>query len=450
VNLPIRVRLTGAFAASTALVAVIGAVVFTNLVREGLLNVVDTDLRVRAAPLVQAVQHETPASDLPMPADLVAQVFDPSGRAVRSSTGLRGSELVGAAQRRATSAQARYLTVRRQEDTRVLATPVERSDGRWLVVVGLSLGPLYDLAADVALDLSLGAAAITVLGAVGGWLLAGAALRPVERLRRGVAEISERDPESSLMVPATRDELAALASTMNELLGRLRAGVARERRLVSDAAHELRTPLAILRTELELARRPGRTREELAEAVAGSSSEVGRLIRIADDLLLLASFDEGVALEIWPAEKVAPILKSAAALAGGAAAARGVRITVDVPDELAAAVDPGRIRQAVDNLVSNALRQAPPGSEVGLAAREEGGSVVIEVTDEGPGFPLDFLPYAFVRFRRADPGRSRGQGGTGLGLALVRAIAQGHGGDAGAGNRDRGGARVWMTIPKAR
>jgi signal transduction histidine kinase len=123
---------------------------------------------------------------------------------------------------------------------------------------------------------------------------------------------------------------------------------------------------------------------------------------------------------------------------------------VDVSAGLVADVDPGRLRQAVDNLVSNALRHAPSRSEVRLAAREEAGSLVVEVSDQGPGFPPAFLPHAFERFRRADAGRGREQGGSGLGLAVVRAIAVAHGGDAVARNEATGGAVVRIVIPTGR
>jgi signal transduction histidine kinase len=143
---------------------------------------------------------------------------------------------------------------------------------------------------------------------------------------------------------------------------------------------------------------------------------------------------------------VEPILRASSRTS--AAAAREARIEVDVPPGLLAEIDAGRLRQAVDNLVSNALRHAPPGSEVRLAAREVRGMLVIEVSDRGPGFPPEFLPHAFERFRRADTGRTREQGGSGLGLAVVRAIALAHGGEAVASNRETGGALVRIVIPQ--
>lgn len=445
-KLPIRIRLTLAYALTAALVSSLGAAIFSDKVHEALIGSVDAELRASAGPVVAGVEERPPIPGSASPRQPLVQVFDPGGSAVESSSALHGRDLLSAEQRRAVRTGDQSFTVRLQDDTRVLAIAVTRPDGTWLVVVGSSLQPQDAVVADVTGDLLLGATAITLFGTLGAWLLAGAALRPVERMRREAAQLSERDPALSLTVPPTRDELTALATTMNDLLGRIGEGMRRERRLVSDAAHELRTPLSILRTELELAGRPGRSREELAEAVTSSSSEVNRLVRLADDLLLLARSDEGIPLDRGPDQAVAPIVVQAARAVAATAAARSVEILVDAP-HLTAEVDPGRLRQAVDNLLSNALRHAPAGSQVRVSARQDAGALVIEVSDRGPGFPADFLPHAFDRFSRADSGRTRETGGSGLGLAVVRAIASAHGGRALVANTAQGGAMVRMVIP---
>jgi len=448
-RLPVRLRLTIAYTITAALVSLVAAVIFANQVREAVIGGVDVALANSATPFVTALGQGPPSVGSLQPAEPLVQVFDPGGSAVQSSVSLGGQDVLTPAQRRSAQSSAQSFTVHLRDDTRVLAIPVRRPDGTWLVVVGTSLRPEYGVITDVTLALLLGAATITALGSLGAWILAGAALRPVERLRREVALVSERDPESSLSVPATGDELTALATTLNELLGRLREGRQRERRLVSDAAHELRTPLAILRTELELAGRPGRSREELSDAIQSSTGEVNRLVALADDLLLLARTDEGIPLDRRLGQAVEPILRASSRAFGTAAAARDVRVQVDAPPGLLAEIDPGRVRQAVDNLVSNALRHAPAGSEVRLAARRDDGGVVIEVSDRGPGFPPEFLPHAFERFRRADTGRGREHGGSGLGLAVVRAIASAHGGEVAARNLAAGGALVRIRIPGA-
>jgi signal transduction histidine kinase len=245
-------------------------------------------------------------------------------------------------------------------------------------------------------------------------------------------------------VPATRDELATLAVTMNDLLARIARGLARQRQFVADASHEVRTPLANLRTTLELAGRPGRRRDELLDAVRQGEAEAVRLSHIVDDLLVLAAADGNVPIDRLPDQPIRPMLEAAAGAAEAAAEAAGVELRVQARPVLAAACHPGRLRQVLDNLVSNALRHAPAGSQVLLSAAEDGSDLLIEAVDDGPGFPDGFAEHAFERFRRADNGR----GGTGLGLAVVRTIAEAHGGGASAENRPSGGAVVRVRIPR--
>lgn len=258
--------------------------------------------------------------------------------------------------------------------------------------------------------LLLAGAAFLLLTGSGAYWLARAALAPVERMRR------------------------------------VRGALARQRSLAADASHELRTPLAVLAGELELASKPGRSREELAAAVAIAADEVTRLERITEDLLLLARGDEDTLVAHPAPTDIGALLTQSAGRAGGRARAAGVACRVDAPAGLVVTVDPGQIRQAVDNLVDNGLRFAPRGTDITLSARRAGPSLVIEVRDRGPGFPPDFLPHAFERFRRPDRDRARGEGGAGLGLAIVRAIALGHGGQAAARNQPGGGAVVRLEI----
>jgi hypothetical protein len=333
-----------------------------------------------------------------------------------------------------------------EDSLRLLAAPLRGHRG-WVAVAGISQDSVNTSVSVLSGGLLIGGAAFVLAAGVGAYWLARAALSPVERMRREVAALSERDTRSIVRVPRTRDEIAALATTMNDLLGRLHLALARQRSFVADASHELRTPFAVLQAELELAGRPGRSREELASAVANAADEAGRLTRITDDLLLLASSDEE-RLTLRPERtEVRTLLTRAATAAGARAAAAGVSCWVDAPPELEARVDPGRLRQAVDNLIDNALRFAPAGTQILIRARISGPELVIEVRDAGPGFPAEFIPHAFERFRRPDSGRARSDGGAGLGLAIVHAIALAHGGRATARNEPDDGAVVRLELP---
>jgi len=450
--MPIRIRLTLVYLAAAVLLVVAGGLLLTRQLHAGLLASVDTGLRTRADQLAQAVQRagdnldfQDETSRLIAPREAFAQVIAANGQVAESSEAVGTAALLAPGDR-PTPAQGPRFVDRRldHESVRLLAVPVARRDGTWVVVVGSALGPTEQAQQQVRQGLVAGGIALVLLAGAGSWLLAGAALRPVERLRREVDELSDQDPAASLEVPRTRDELAALAVTMNRLLGRLQAALGRERQLVADASHELRTPLAALRAELELALRPGRPHDQVVEAVAGAIQDTDRLGRLAEDLLLLARSDEGVAIVHPKPQSVRRVLTGAVEAA--MARAGGTLLHLDAPADLVATVDADRLRQAVDNLLDNALRVAPPGSVVRVHARLDGALLLIDVADAGPGFPEDFLPHAFERFRRSDLARDRCHGGAGLGLAIVKAIAEAHSGWVRASNDPAGGARVQLAL----
>ena len=301
---------------------------------------------------------------------------------------------------------------------------------------------------DVTRELLIAGVVFVAAAGLGGYGLARAALSPVERLRREVASVSARDPAPGLQVPRTRDEIAALAATMNELLGRLQGALARQRALVADASHELRTPFAVLRGELELA--------GPARGAAGRNSRP----RWSTPARRLPG---------WPGSPSSCCSWPAATRTGSShawngrpsarcsPAARSTRPRE--PGRLASpswwTCPPGSWPRSI-RIVSarpwttwfdNALRFAPAGTPVEITARADAPHLVIEVRDQGPGFPEEFLPHAFERFARPDTGRARSDGGSGLGLAIVSAVAQAHGGRAGVRNLPGGGAAVTLKLP---
>jgi two-component system, OmpR family, sensor kinase len=446
----IRLRVALVFALALAIAFALGGWLFVSQLSAAMLRTTDTALTARldqAARFAEDDEGPKPAITTapPVPGEYMVQVVDPAGRVKSSNAG--STRLLTAAElNQARGGQIALTRTLEGEPERVLAAPFAGRHG-WVAIAGVSLEANNSTLRQVTEGLLIGGAVFVIVAGIGAYWLARAALAPVERLRREVAASSERDTESTLRVPATHDEIAALAGTMNELLVRLHRALARQRAFVADASHELRTPFAVLQGELELAGRPGRTKEELSAAVASAAEEAGRLTRITDDLLLLAKGDEDK-LSLRPERTdIASLLARSAERASARAQAAGVTCRVDAAAGLTAVVDAGRLRQAVDNLLDNALRFAPRGSEVVMSAEIAGPTLVIEVRDSGPGFPPDFLPYAFERFRRPDQGRARSAGGAGLGLAIVRAIAVAHGGQAVASNRSEGGAAVTLRLP---
>jgi two-component system OmpR family sensor kinase len=450
---PIRLRVALVFALALAVAFALGGWLFVSQLSAALLRSTDAALAVRLAQAGRYAEDESKPNSpavsrgRPAPNEYIIQIVDASGQVTQASPDAGNVPLLSPAELR----RARHggLTLTRtlyDEPERLMAGRLAEGHGS-VAIAGISLASRNATLRQVSGALLIGGAVFLIAAGIGAYWLARAALAPVERLRREVAALSERGSGATVRVPGTRDEIAALAGTMNDLLVRLHGALARQRAFVADASHELRTPFAVLQGELELAGRPGRSRAELTAAVASAAEEAGRLTRLTDDLLLLARGDEATLRLQLARTDVTRLLAQSAERASGRTAAAGVTCRVEAPAGLTAVADAGRLRQAVDNLVDNALRFAPRDTEVVLFAGMAGAVLTIEVRDRGPGFPPAFLPYAFERFARPDLGRARDSGGAGLGLAIVQAITQAHGGRAVAGNRPGGGAVVRLEIP---
>jgi two-component system, OmpR family, sensor kinase len=309
-------------------------------------------------------------------------------------------------------------------DVRILGRPASSGGRTFVVVVGSSTDDRNETLAGLARAFLIGAPLAIVLASGLGYLLAGRSLAPVAAMRRRAQEITAERSGERLPLPRAEDEIHHLGETLNLMLDRLDAGLQRERVFVSDASHELRTPLAILGAELELADRAERSPEYLRAAVGSARDEIDRLSRLAEDLLVIARFDQGKLPIARQPVRVGALLERVRNRFAHQAKSAQREIAVDAPDGPPVDLDPFRIEQALGNLVDNALVHGSGG--VRLSARDEDGFVVLEVSDEGSGFATGFESEAFERFTRADAGR--GGGGAGLGLAIVRAIAVAHGG----------------------
>ena len=451
-RLPIRARLTLAFAAMMAVVlAAAGLFLFLQF-RSDLLQAVDAGLRSRGQAIVGELRRSAPltAGILIETDEAFAQVLGTEGRVIDSSPGLQ-DEPVLTAGTLADLQQPRFFTttVRAAGDlvpARLLAVPL---DERSVVVVGASLEDRREALSGLALMLAVGGPATVALAAGVGWVVSGLALRPVDLMRSRAAAISADDLSERLPVTEARDELARLAETLNEMLHRVGTALDRERRFVADASHELRTPLANLKAELELALGRSRTEAELLEALASAGEETEQLVRLAEDLLVLARTNGHRPSITREPVDVGELVAHEAAAFSQLATRRGCAIRASVHVDGPLSLDPRRFRQIVGNLLDNAIRHSPEGGAVTVAVRADGGTLVLEVTDEGRGFPSAFLPHAFEPFARAEASRSREDGAAGLGLAIVRALAEAHGGTTLARNRPDGRAEVVVTMPSS-
>jgi len=437
-RLPIRIRLTLVFAGVMAVVlAALGAFLYVRL-GDSLDDRISDDLNARSAALARVVRSGPADLDPSLfeGEDGVASVVGPgvhgSVAVVRPSLHLvllTGSELAVARERSVTTEHGAY---------RLRARPV----GDKVVVVGEPLDDRQEALDALLAQLLVALPLALIVSSAIGYVVAGAALRPIEAMRRRADEISASTSAQRLPLPAAHDEVYRLGETLNEMLERLDAGLERERRFVADASHELRTPLATLKTELEVALRQPRSAAELEHAIDSAAEETDRLVRLAENLLLVARSDQGALTVARDTIAVDALLAEVAGRFRSSAEAAGRIIEVeDSGTELAG--DRERLDQALGDLVDNALRHG--AGEVRLHAVEHDGFVELHVTDQG-GFDELFLPRAFERFTRADDART-GEG-TGLGLAIVAAIARAHGGSAHAANLASGGADVWLTAPK--
>ncbi len=451
-RLTLRLRLTLAFAIAMAtLLAITGAFLYVRL--QGTLDEqIDQNLQARADDVAALVRRTGSGLEggtrLAEGEEAFAQVVAPDGRVLSVTPPLERTPLLAPEQ--LASAREHSVIVEHGPlpdlDTgrvRLLAAPVQADDGRVVVVAGSSLGDRDEALAALRRQLLIGGPIALLLASLAGYLLAGAALRPVESMRRRAQEISATVGGRRLPVPEADDEVARLARTLNDMLARIEAGFERERRFVAEASHELRTPLALLKTELELALRHPRSAEELRAAIASAVEETDRLTALAEDLLVLARSDEGQLRLVATPLAARALLETVAGRFAGRAEEAGVSVEVDAPAELSAVGDRPRLEQALGNLVDNAIRYG--SGTVRLEALGQNGAIALRVTDEGAGFPPGFIPRAFERFSRADEARSRGAAG--LGLAIVDAILRAHGGSAAARNVDGGGAEVTLLLP---
>jgi two-component system OmpR family sensor kinase len=431
-HLPLRWRLTLAFAVGMVVVlTTVGAFVLVRL-RADLTESIDEGLTAQAELVASAVDRGVPLEGrgaLVDPDDALAQVLDESGQVVAASSELSSTPFLTRSQLEAvagpTSSEANIPGL--DVPVRLLAVPRTDDDGTTYVVVGRPVDDREDALARFLVLLIVVGPVVLVLTTGLGWLVARAALRPVDHMRSEAAAMSVSEPERRLSVPPARDELRDLAETLNAMLERLQSSMQDERAFLDRASHELRTPLAVLKTELDLALARPRTPSELEAALHRSAEEVDMLVGLAEDLLVLSRLQGGRLPIRKGSVEIGPLLARVTAGFAPRAAAAGIRLAVDADGAGEVYADPVRVRQAVSNLVDNALRFSPRGGTIVVTARTIGGGTEIVVEDPGTGFASDT--------------------DAGLGLSIVKAVAEAHGGALEIGHGRDGGAKVTINLP---
>jgi heavy metal sensor kinase len=457
--LSIRAKLTLWYLSLAALVLMAFAISIYLYFSRGLLNVIDASLLSHAERIAQAVGHPSATEEPSQPGVLMlvpqfVSVLDREGIVTDQIPDAEGHEVpvMHPALARATAEwkpQFDEVSLSPTEHVRIITWPARDEDGEmFFVVVGQSLRDVQRAQKQLLLLLLISNPVALLLAGLGGLWLASRALSPVDRLTRAAERIGRGNLTERVEEHRSRDEIGRLGATFNQMISRLEQAFERERRFTGDASHELKTPLAVLRGDIEVALRRERTSEEYQRVLRSSLEEIERLTKLTEDLLTLARSDadqsvlerEEVELDQLAAgarEHLTPLAESA-----------GVTLTYD-PPPLSVVVegDQKRLQQLLVNLLDNAIKYTPPGGSARLALSIEDSSAVIEVTDSGRGIPASALPHIFERFyRQTDPRDSRVTG-FGLGLAISKWIADAHGGSIEVDSREGQGSRFTVHLP---
>ena len=438
---------------STAALAIglaIGVVALTAVLRFGLERATD-DAANRTADEVAALLDEGRLPDpIPVGGTTLVQVLDEQGRVLAASAGadrlvaaLPPEELTAALSGPQTVPGASFGV---NGPMRVVAQQAGPSSSPGIVVVGVPAGDIDDAVRIARTALIVGYAVLLAVLAAVAWRLVGATLRPVEALRAGAEKITGAGSNDTLPVPRSADEIRRLANTLNDMLNRLESSRRRQRAFVADAAHELRSPLASLRTQLDVALVTG-TETDTADLLA----EVDRLTGLVDDLLLLARADDAAP----PSQEVLNLAELAREVVARYPDARvPVTLLRAGTDGVLVRANPTALARVLANIVDNAVRYASTGVAVSVGPAEAGGAAVLAVTDDGPGIPAADRARVFERFTRLHDARDRNTGGSGLGLAIVGELVRQQGGSVTLDDKSPGGdppgLRVEVHLPSHR
>jgi heavy metal sensor kinase len=456
--LSVHTRLTLWYAGALLTILVVISALSYSLLAWSLAQDVDRSLLtlagiVRDAPRGDAFDEaEWWLRDLLDPEHQLFQLIGPDGRLRMRSWRLRDDVLPLSAEGRRLIADGRptfeTVTLHGQR-VRTVALPVRRN-GRLVEVVqvGMPLKPtertLQRWIEGLLVLIPLGVG----LAAAGGRVMARAALRPVDEMARAARRIDAEALARRITVRGTGDELDRLAETLNGMLARLENTFGSMRRFSADAAHELRTPLTALKGTLEVALRAERTGAQYRAALASALEEVERLVRLAEDLLLLSRSSAGPESPRARVELEGLVL-DAADVGARLAKDRGVSVRVGAVAPLTVLGDAGALRRALLNLVENGVKYTPAGGRVEIAVAEAVGVAVIAVEDTGPGIDPRDVERIFEPFVRLDAARDRESGGSGLGLAIARSIVVAHRGTLAVERTGPGGSCFTIRLPRA-
>ena len=344
-------------------------------------------------------------------------------------------------------------------ELRVLRRSLETPQGPLLLHVAIPLTSLREFQRSLLRTMSVVGPVMLLLAVSGGYWLARRALAPVEQITEAAKRITAQRLDQRLEIPSVRDELSHLASTFNDMIDRLHLSFDEMRRFTADAAHELRTPLAVLRTQLEVALRSDRSTEQYREVLVSLHEDTIRLCHLAAQLLELAREDTGVETAPFTTLRLDDIVRDAVDQVRTAAALKSLRLEINNLPAIQVAGDASRLQRVFVNLLDNAVKHTPPEGRICVSLShgdrtasngraDSNGSVEVAITDTGCGISAEHLPHLFDRFYRAHPTHSSSDG-SGLGLAISQSIVQAHRGHIVLKSTPGHGTTVTVTLPVA-
>jgi heavy metal sensor kinase len=363
---------------------------------------------------------------------------------------LGGVQLDGDLFSAALMGQTRYSSLKVEDGDvlRIVTVPVgDQGAVIGALQVGLNRDEIDETLAELIGVLALSGPLVLLVAAGGGFLLAGRALKPVAKITELAGRINEQDLHARLQLDLPNDELGRLAHTFNTMLARIEEAFDRQRRFTGDAAHELRTPLSLMRSQIDVILAHPRSSNEYREALRWQIGDLERLTGLVGTLLTLARADTGRLVPDWVAFDLADTVELVLEQYTSVATAAGVRLRDESAPCRLVAADEDLLVQVLVNLLDNALAHTPAEGTVSVGCKADEGRIVLWVADTGSGIASEHQARVFDRFYRIDAGRGNARGGTGLGLAICRAIAEAHGGTIELKSVPGTGTRVELDLP---
>jgi len=455
-GLPIRWQFTLWFGATLAVLLCGFSLLLFGLMRHQLLAAVDTGLQEELREFTNEISLAKNPSELLEQAkrrflehgDYHFQLLDPGGKLFFQSRAFDGQpalSLVRKPQPGSLGIESRQLPDLGY--CRVVTSFVDGPGGRYTIHAATSMEPFeHQISLLVTVLVASGPVAL-VCGLVGGYTLARRALSPVERMVEVANRITATDLHQRVDVLNPNDELGRLAQTFNALIDRLQKAIEEMRRFTADAAHELRTPLAVLRSGIDVALRSPRSAEEYRLALEAAADEANRLTRLADQLLFLSRQAAGMMQLDREEMRLDALVKDVAEQFAGRSQEAGVLLAVEPLQPFTVRGDDIRLSQVFYNVLDNAIKYTPRGGQVSVRGRAVDHRVEIEVEDTGIGIPSSHLSHVFKRFYRVEQSRNSDRGGSGLGLSIAQSAVEAHGGRISIRSTPGRGTVVLISLP---